>query len=551
MQKKISKYLFLFSILILILSVILFTLALYKNAVNNEITEQKTKLNFLKKAYNLNGMQYFKNLESNNNRITIINKTGKVIFDNEVDKDSMENHIEREEIKEAIKFGFSSSYRFSNTKYEYRLYSAIRLDSGDILRISKPSIILIETVINFLKSLFLIIIIIVILTGIFSKKISKKLVNPINDINLDNPLKNEIYEELSPFLVKIDKQNKKIDSQIKNLDVKNYEIKYITEHISDGIIIISDSKKVLRINNIASKLTNIKENEYYLIGCRIIEFKNAVENALKGINTTKKIKIKDSIYMMISSAVKLENSKYGVFISLRNIDEEENREVLRREFTANVSHELKTPLTSIMGTAELFANNFIIGSEDVSKFGSKIYNESSRLLCIIEDLIKLSMLDENVSFKNLEELSFDEIIEKVILDFESELNKKSIELSKNISEIKIKGIKSLIYDMVYNLINNAIKYSNEFGKIEILLRLNNDKIVLTIKDNGIGIDTSEFKNIFERFYRVDKSHSKSTGGTGLGLSIVKHIALLHKGSVDVKSDGIGRGAEFIVTLPNN
>ncbi len=434
MLKKINRYIFTLSMIILIISVTMLTIVFYNSAVSDETNSQKTKLSFLKKAYELNGIDYFKDLESSGDRVTIIDKDGTVIYDNEVDTSKMENHSNREEVIGAIKDGYSSSYRFSDTKYEHRLYSAILLDNGMVLRISKSRTIIFNSIIEFMKYSIIIIIFAALLSFLFSKKMSKKILEPFSKINLDKPLENNVYDELSPFLLKIDTQYKKIDSQQKS------------------------------------------------------------------------------------------------------------REKMRREFTANVSHELKTPLTSIMGTAELFSENLISG-EDSIKFGKKIYNESYRLLNMIEDMIKLSMLDENIVM-NFEKIELSQIILNVIAELKVNAANKNLEITHKLEEVEINGVRSLIHDLFYNLIDNAIKYNKEDGFVEVRINKAGDKIIVLVKDSGIGIKSGEFNNIFERFYRVDKSRSKESGGSGLGLSIVKHIALIHNANVEVSSDGKDKGSEF-------
>ncbi len=535
---------FTLAMLILIASVSTLTIVFYNNAVSDEINSQKAKLHFLKKAYELNDLAYFDNIESSGNRITIIDKNGSVVYDNEVDSSKMENHADREEVVGAITNGIASSYRFSDTKYEHRLYSAILLDNGMVLRISKPRTIIFNSIIEFLKYSIIIIILTVLLSFIYSKRTSKKILVPFKNINLDKPLENNVYDELSPFLIKIDTQYKKIDSQLENIKIKNQQIKHIIENISEGIIVISHDNSVLRMNSIASKLTGIKENEYFLNSCRIIELKNAVESALQGQSSREKIKINNNIYILEASSVPLDNNDYGVFISIRNIDEEENREKMRRQFTANVSHELKTPLTSIMGTAELFSENLISG-KDTIKFGKKIYNESYRLLNMIEDMIKLSMLDENIMM-NFEKVELSRVVLNVIEELQANASKHQIKIVHKLEELEISGISNLIHDMLYNLIDNAIKYNNENGFVEINGYEENAKKIIVVKDSGIGIKETEFNNIFERFYRVDKSRSKETGGSGLGLSIVKHIALIHNASIELYSEGKNKGSEFKV-----
>ncbi len=544
MQKKINRYMFVSSILAVVIALSILMFVLYTHFVKIEMNGQKIKLNLIKKSYSLNGLSYFNDLNSFDDRITIIAKDGTVIFDNEVNKDQMENHFDRKEVKQAVKDGYSSTYRFSNTKYEYRLYSAMKLDDGTIIRISKPSITLLKIIINVLKSVAIILILVTLFTAVYSKKLSSKILTPINNVDLDKPLNYLVYDELSPLFYKIDRQ-------IKNLEVKNSEIKYITENVSDGIIIISHDKKALRVNNIAYLLTGVKENEYYLNNCRIVEFKKAVENALTGVNSTYKIKVKDSMYLLISSAVKLENDKFGVFVSFRNVDEEENREKMRREFTANVSHELKTPLTSIMGTAELFMKD-MISSKDVNKFGTKIYSESARLLDMIENMLKLSKIDESRTEMDFENVNLNNVITKVLNNLEESLNRKNLKVMTVLDNINVVGVKTLLYDLFFNLVDNAVKYSTFDSNIYINSQiLDNGDYHLSIRDEGIGIAEKELKNIFERFYRVDKSHSKATGGSGLGLSIVKHISIIHGYDIEVKSLGENQGSEFIVIIPKN
>lgn len=480
------------------------------------------------------------------NRITLISKNGTVIYDNYATPNSMDNHLNREEIKSANETGYGEITRYSETAKEDTYYFAKKVNNDLIIRVSctRASIYYMvrDVFIFIISALFLVIVVSVWI----SKALSVFIVKPLKQLNLDNPLDNDTYDELSQLLVKMDKQNKKIKKQTDALDKKNKEVAYITDNVSEAIIIFKENGEVLSVNNSAKELFGCEENSFYLDFCRDIEYEKTVKKALKGENATGKLKFNGRVYKLNANAIARDDEGFAVFLFIDDITSEENASQMRKEFSANVSHELKTPLTTIMGCAEIIENG-VAKSEDIPHFAGQIRGESARLLNLIEDIIKLSKLDEKSFYAQLVDVDLKKIADEVYKQLKPKADKAQISFEINGDSQIIKGYESLLHETIYNLCDNAITYNKQGGTVNLTVTKENKRPTIIVKDTGIGIPQEHQKRIFERFYRVDKSHSKETGGTGLGLSIVKHAVNLHKGKIYLESK-VSEGTTIKITF---
>ncbi len=543
MIKAITKVL----VIALLFTIVLILGVLYEHFTNEQFFQLRNQLQVIEKGVVLDGKDFFDGLNINEYRITWIESDGEVIYDSKASSDTMENHMEREEFKEALESGYGQSSRNSVTLSEKTLYSAKRLPDGSVLRVSTTQLSVISLVMSMLRPIFIIALVALILSVVFARRVSKKAIEPINNINLEDPLSNDVYEELSPLLLRIDKQNQKIKAQMDDLTQKNKEITYVIENVSDGIITLDKNGKVIMSNKKAEEIFSCSEGNYYLDFCRNLDYKFAVEEAFKGNSSTCVINIDNIVYKIYASTTKSENEDISVFLFISDVTDEESAQKMRREFTANVSHELKTPLSTILGSAELIENG-IVKPAEIPYFAKKIHEEAARLLNLIQDIIKLSRLDEGnltSEFVDIELFDICKSVRESLLE-KSETREISIDIICDNS--KIKGIKPVINEMIYNLCDNAITYNKEKGKVVIEVKTLDDKVSLKVSDTGIGIEKSDIPHIFERFYRVDKSRSKETGGTGLGLSIVKHGAELHKAKISVESE-IDKGTTIEIQFP--
>ena len=551
MFKKISKSIILVSVITIFSTIILIIGSLYNYFTDLQIRNSKEHLDIVAVGVTQLKDDYLDKLDANMYRITWINQEGKVLFDSKADHTTMENHIDRAEVISAINYGTGQDKRVSKTLSEETIYVAKRLEDNTIIRASFTQLTIISLIQNMSLIIVGIAVISIIISTIISSKISKNIITPMNNLDLDNPLDNEVYEEMSPLLRRIDKQNEKITSQINDLKKQKEEINFIFDNIADGILIINECGMIISCNKIAKELLSCIENDYYLASFRELEYEELVENALKGNSNSIKLSINEGVYNLSASSIKSINDYHSVFIFIHNITEEDRALELRRQFTANVSHEIKTPLTTIMGASELLANG-LVKDEDVLTFGNNIYKESERLLGLVQNIIKLSRLDEQKNFEfNIIDLNV--ITSDIIDKLNNKIKNKDITLSLNLIEAFIQANNTVIYEMLYNLLDNAIDYNVNKGFIDITIIDYKDSIKWMIKDSGVGIAKENLSRIFERFYRVDESHSKESGGSGLGLSIVKNGAILHNAKIDIESK-VGEGTTitliFNKTLDN-
>lgn len=496
-------------------------------------------------------LEYLEGFKESNTRLTFLDEDGTVLFDSEVNVSAMENHLERPEIRSALKKGSGESKRYSSTLGEKTTYYALRLEDGKILRLSNTQRSVFGVLMGMLSSFALVTLCTAVLSGILAYRMSKRILQPINALDLENPLANDVYDELAPLLLRMAQQKKRIGEHLEKLKNKQREFTAITNNMSEGLVLLDSNANILSINESASTFFQISAEEclgkHVLVLNRSIIVRDAVEKANNGISAEALLLLNGRCYQLIVSPVKAEKKISGIVMLILDVTEKENAEKMRREFTANVSHELKTPLTSISGYAEIMRNG-VVRAEDMVDFAGRISEETNRLITLVEDILQLSRLDEKEVMYEKEELDLFLLAETVCGRLKPYAENRGVSLSIQGEAAIIKGVRQILEEMVYNLCDNAIKYNCEGGKVTVEVAQNNEEVVLSVSDTGIGIPPEHQSKVFERFYRVDKSHSKETGGTGLGLSIVKHGALYHDVQIRLNSKE-GEGTEIKLYFP--
>lgn len=547
MDKKIFNSNFLTSLFVLIISFVLVFVVLFNYSEKQILNELESEADYISYALEKEGVSYINNFVGNDKRITLIAADGTVLADTSADANTLDNHANRKEIKAAFEYGSGTSTRYSDTMMKRILYYAQKLPDGTVLRVSATQDSVFVLLLNLVYPFSIIIIAALIVSIVISHRVSKSIIKPINELDLDNPSGNEAYEELTPLLRKISAQKRTIDQQIKQAHQKHEEFRLITENMSEGLLVIDKSANVLSYNHAAADMLQI---EKVTIGDSVLTlnrkkgFRESVEKALGGIRAESEIAHDQSIYNLIASPVIDDDKIIGAVIVIIDITESAKREQLRREFTSNVSHELKTPLTSILGFAEIMKSG---GTPDstVVDFSTSIYDEAKRLITLVSDIIKISELDENPSQFQKEDVDLYTLSDKVIKNLKPLAQKQNITLNLIGDTAYIKGTEKIVYEMIYNLCDNAIKYNRENGTVDIIINNTDNKVNLTVNDTGIGIPNSEQSRVFERFYRVDKSRSKLVGGTGLGLAIVKHAAACSNAEIILESQE-GKGTSITI-----
>ena len=552
MKNKIFKSTCLVGVVTLLCSLVLIMGVLYEYFTSVQLKQLELDTEFVASAVEKDGLDYLNSLDSTNCRVTWISSDGEVLFDNTASASKMENHLERKEVKEAIENGVGSSIRYSNTVLYKSLYSARLLKDGSIIRASISQSSVWAIAISMIQPLLIVILITIGLSFYLAYRISSRVVEPLNEIDLDHPENCETYEELKPLVNRLTVQQRLLHNQEKELSDKKNEFNAATKNLNEGLVLLNDEGIILSINDFASNLLNITT---YSVGKDLLLFNNSVEmqellsRAKSGNKNEVIIPINNINYEFYASPIISNNKVNGISLLIIDISEKEKTEMMRKEFTANVSHELKTPLQNISGCAELLSNGMVTSGEDVSKFSKQIYKESKRLMSLIEDIIKLSYLDEeNDEGSDCTSIDLYETCDSVANDLSMAANNGKVKINVEGDHCTINSSPKLLHMIIYNLVDNGIKYNKENGYVKINVKDATDKAIIKIKDNGIGIPSDSVDRIFERFYRVDKSRSKEVGGTGLGLSIVKHAVKTLNGDIGVVSS-VGSGSEFTITLP--
>lgn len=493
--------------------------------------------NFLNKIAAENG---------SNVRITLIDKDGIVLFDNQAEAKTLENHAMRQEVMEAVAVGAGEAERFSDTLDKTTYYYAVRLDDGKILRLARTIDSIYKSVLQMLPIMGGIVIVVAFLASVVARRVTFNLIKPLDQVNLDEPLDNETYDELAPFLTRIAKQKRQLSKNLKKLRGKQEELTIITNNMNEGLVLLNGQQNVLFINESAAKIFGFSAKE--VVGRNILTVDRAqeVQDLLQKVSQAGKgegLYEKDRhFYQLSGSSV----NGSGSVILIYDVTEKMTAEKLRREFSANVSHELKTPLQSILGYAEIMKNG-LVKDEDKQRFLERIHAEAGNMIELIQNIMELSRLDENKTLDEFEDVDLLKLAQSVTLRLKHKAQTKGVTLNVSGSSACVCGVQSILSEVLYNLVDNSIKYNKDNGKVDVKVQDASEEVTVSVSDTGIGIGAADRERVFERFYRADKSHSKEIGGTGLGLSIVKHGVLFHKGRVELESEpGVGTTITFVL-----
>ncbi len=550
MTKRIFRSIFFVALAVMLSVTALIMGMMYRYSSVETQKELRREAEYIALGIETEGISYLDQLKGAGTRVTWLDGDGNVLYDSAAEISEMENHGNREEVREALISGTGESQRYSATLSEKTLYYALRLQDGSVMRLSIETMSIFAVFFTMTYPLVLILAAMIGISLFLAFQTAKKITSPINEIDLEHPDQVEIYEELTPLLRRIAVQNREIQRQMAELKRRKEEFDTITSNMQEGLLVLDAEGNVLSYNEGVLRLMgvqHVKEGESVFDLNRSEAFRRGVEGALSGAHREERLELSGRICQLFANPVFREGENAGVILVLFDATEKEEREKLRREFTANVSHELKTPLTSISGFAEIMKNG-IVRQEDMENFAGKIYDEAQRLIVLIQDIIKLSKLDEKETCPEKEWVEMDALVMDVAERLQSEAERRNVMLQALAEPIQIFGVKQVLTEMVYNLCDNAIRYNYTGGNVWLKLRNTRDGILLEVADTGIGIAKEEQERIFERFYRVDASRSAENGGTGLGLSIVKHGAALHGGRVSIESE-IGKGTIMRVFFP--
>ena len=553
MKKRIFLTVFAAALITVLVSLILLVGVTYRY-INEDTRDQlMAQLDYLSQAVDDEGLTYLNQLENNSYRITWIAADGAVLFDNRNNISRMENHADRQEFIDAKAHGVSDIERESETMTTRLMYVAEELSDGSVLRIATNDISVGGVAWMLAVPSVLLILCISLLAWFVARKLSRALVEPLNTLDLDHPLAGEAYDELVPLLSRIEQQHREIADQRVQLGQQRNEFQTVIDNMREGLVLLNQSGRILLINRSGRNLMKaMAEEDDLAAGEEIITSRNSVvdsllDKAYDGKTSSASIIINSRSYEIHASPVESDEGIHGAVLFYVDVTEKVEAEQLRREFSANVSHELKTPLHSISGCAELMLSG-IVKEEDKPRFLKQIYDEAQHMVSLIENIIKISRLDEEADALPVDKVDLYEIAQTVIEQLGNKAASRGIVMDLSGTHVTIKGVKTLLYEMIYNLCDNAIKYNVDDGAISVSVKKTKDAAVVKVKDTGVGISEDQQERIFERFYRVDKSHSRASGGTGLGLSIVKHAAIWHNATIKVKSK-LGKGTTFIVRFP--
>ncbi len=516
--------------------------------------ELRSELELIAEGVQLEGKPYLKNLNIDDTRITWVAGDGTVRYDSVKNASRMANHADREEIRRALQSanGYGESTRYSDTMMSRYLYCAKRLDDGSVIRVSRGTNTVLAMTITMIQPICIVLLAATVFAAILSNRLSRKIVEPINCLNLEDPLANEQYDELAPLLRRMDRQQHQLRRQESELNQRQEELDTIIDNMYEGLVLLGNHGNIVSINNAALRILGADPDcvgKNILAVNRNVDLQMSVSDALGGTESDKIVRIGGAVYQITASPVQPGHEVRGAALMLIDVTEKEKSEQVRREFSANVSHELRTPLHSISGYAELLKSGMVRGG-DVQPFAAKIYQEAQRMIRLVEDIINLSHLDEGAGEMGWAEADLSEIVRQTVERLQETAAAKNVTISFDGEPARLDCIAHLMQEIVYNLCDNAIKYNKDGGTVHVTVRNKKEKVILNVKDTGIGIPEDQQGRVFERFYRVDKSRSKEVGGTGLGLSIVKHAALVHRAKIDLKSKP-GSGTMIKIVFPKH
>lgn len=547
MANKIFRSILFVAILVLGMTTVFIVDEMYQSFLLSqmELLEAETKII----AYGIekNGVDFIDDLDRSDYRVTLIEKDGSVIFDNSGnDVSSMDNHLDREEVIQAINEGYGSSSRQSSTLTEKLVYTAMRLSNGNIVRLSStyPSIFHVVTIVA--QPLLLVVLAIIVLSFFIAYSLAKRIVEPLNQLDVDSPDDDNCYKEIKPIMKKLSNQQEMIDHDRKMLERRKQEFETITANMNEGLVLLNNEKMIIDINHSASIILNIDQD---VIGKHISEvegydqFSDLLIDAQMKHHGSRKIRLGNRNYEFEVSPVKTDQEVQGFVLLFFDESYKEANENMRREFAANVSHEMKTPLQSISGYAELLRNG-MVGNDDRNEVYNRVYYEAQRMIQLVNDVIKLSHLDEGNLNIPKEKIDLSELSKQIVDAMKPEI-RNGVTIDFKGSEAFVYGNRELLQTIVSNLCENAIRYNRDNGTVDVSVYTKDDQAILEVKDSGVGIEEKDHERIFERFYRVDKGRSKEVGGTGLGLSIVKHACILNNAQIEVESK-IDEGSTFRV-----
>ena len=549
MTEKIFRSIILTAVIVLIGCFIAVGTVQYGYFTNLQRQELTAELNLAAPSVERDGLDYLESLEDTASRVTWVAADGRVLFDSDASADEMDNHADRSEIAEALETGSGESERYSATMTEKTLYMARRLADGSVLRVSSAFYTILTVALGSMQALFAILLAAIAVSVLLARRLSRRIITPLNTLDLQHPLDNDAYEELSPLLKRIDQQNRRIEAQVAELKRRQDEFSAVTRSMNEGLVLLNAENHVLSLNPAAMRLFNADEDcvgRDFVTVSRDVPVTNAVRDALSTGRGAAQLERGERIYQIECSRIESDGAILGVALVAFDTTERAQAEQMKREFTANVSHELKTPLQSIMGSAELLENG-LVKSEDQPRFIERIRSEAARLMALIEDIIRLSELDEGAAVP-MEAVDLLSIAKDAADTLQESANKKNVTLALEGESVRVQGVPRLIYEIAYNLCDNAIRYNREGGHVRVRVQPENGYALLEVADDGIGIPEEHQRRVFERFYRVDKSHSRASGGTGLGLSIVKHAAAVHRAEIELKSE-VGKGTTISVRFP--
>lgn len=549
MTKRIFRATLLVGVAVLIASLTLVMGALYSYFGRVQESQLRDELSLAAVGVEQNGMDYLRKLESDQYRITWLDADGAVLYDTRADAESMENHAQRQEVQQALATGEGESSRYSATLLQKTVYYAKRLPDGTVLRLSAIRVTTGVLVLNMLQPILLVLAVALILSGVLASRLARRITEPLNRLDLEHPLENDTYEELAPLLRRMEHQRRQIDRQMDELRRRSEEFEQITGSMSEGLVLLDEAGVILSINPAARRLLDAAENcvgQDLLTVDRDVALSDALRQAAEQGHSEFRGQRNGREYQFDVTRIQSEGRTAGTVLLVFDVTERAFAERNRREFTANVSHELKTPLQGIIGSAELLENG-LVKQEDVPRFIGHIRSEAQRLVTLIGDIIRLSQLDEGEPMPA-------EPVELLALAREAAESLQSAAAARNVTitvegePVELTGVRRLLYEIIFNLCDNAIKYNTDGGRVQVTVTKENETAAVTVRDTGIGIPPDQQDRVFERFYRVDKSHSKASGGTGLGLSIVKHAVQYHHGTIHLQSE-VGKGTEIRVTFP--
>ena len=550
MNRKIFYSILLASLIVLLASFTVIIGVMYDYSTGLLKRQMRLELGLAKSALEFSGVAYLEGLDiDESSRVTWIASDGTVLFESDADPAEMDNHLGREEISEALAAGWGESSRWSSTLTEQTIYSAVRLDDGSVLRISNSRASVLSLLFGMLPPMALIFAGAFILSAILAGRMSKRIVEPLNRLDLDHPLENDAYPELSPLLNRINRQHQQISAQLLELRRRTEEFAQITGSMNEGLVLLGAKGEVISINPAAERLFTTDMScvgQNFLTVDRTPELTQAISRATSTGHAELRCEREGREYQFDLSRIESDGKVTGIVLLAFDVTEQALAESRRREFTANVSHELKTPLQTIIGSAELIENGQV-KAEDMPRFIGHIRFEATRLVRLIEDIIRLSQLDEEQEMPR-EDVNLYELCDEVVKSLEPTASARGIKLELVGGVCVINGVRRLLYEIVYNLCDNAIKYNVDDGSVTVTAKPDSDGVLLSVSDTGIGIPPEHQSRIFERFYRVDKSHSKQSGGTGLGLSIVKHAVKYHNAKLELVS-APGKGTTITVRFP--